>query len=279
MRKATQSQKVFSLLRDALSSGKYWRCIRWCNQGTTMLITSSKLFEKEVLLGVLKELRLKDFSSFADMVYKIGFQRVPTSRPSKVYKFRHPLFQLNCNGGRACDENANSVELKGLQQNRKRKMMGELTHDSDGKDISNRESHSELLEPGLKRQRKSEEILSGERLKAVVKESKISRWGVKECLVKPCTLFVSANQCSARKQPVLNRYSLSEIIAAHGLLNLASTTAVQFGINDSPMGLDTARRLYDLFWCAVFIKERNIRELDAATALLELSQNTVKMMQ
>ena len=141
MRKAIQSEKVFSLLLDTISSGKYWRCIRWSDQGTIILITSPKLFEKEVLPGVLKELRLKDFLSFADVLYRIGFQRVFTSRPSKVYKFHHPLFQKNSNGNCARGENANSVAHYGLRQNRKRKMVGELPHNSYGKEISTKESH------------------------------------------------------------------------------------------------------------------------------------------
>lgn len=276
MRKAIQSEKVFSLLLDIISSGKYWRCIRWSDQGTIILITSPKLFEKEVLPGVLKELRLKDFLSFADVLYRIGFQRVFTSRPSKVYKFRHPLFQKNSNGNCARGENENSVAHYGLRQNRKRKMVGELPHNSDGKEISTKESRSEPSEPDLKRQRKSEESCPGERVKGVDKESKIFKQGAKKSLVNQCTAFTEQKG----KQPVMNHmYSPSEINAAHGLLSLASTTAVQFGKNVSQMGIEAARSLYDLFSSTVFFRERKIRELDAATALLELSQNTVKILQ
>lgn len=75
---------------------------------------SLKFFEKEVLLGVLKELRLKDFLSFVDVFYRIGFQRVFILRLLKVYKFYYLFFQKNSNGNCVRGENVNSVVYYGL---------------------------------------------------------------------------------------------------------------------------------------------------------------------
>ena len=95
MGKKSRFASVQSLLFAILTSGKYWRCIRWCDNGTAVLITSPQLFERKVLRRELTALNLKDFASFVKMLKTIGFQRVLSARPSKTQKFRHPGFQLN----------------------------------------------------------------------------------------------------------------------------------------------------------------------------------------
>ena len=97
-RKEFLTDKVFSVLSATINSGKFWRCIRWCDGGSTVLITSPVLFEREVLQREKWKLWLKvnDFSRFADLLKQVGFEKVLSQRQSKVQKFRHPDFKKGC---------------------------------------------------------------------------------------------------------------------------------------------------------------------------------------
>ena len=90
--KEFQTEKFFSALSATINPGKFWRCIRWCDGGSTVLITSPVLFEREVLQREQWKLQLKvnDFASFTDLLKQVGFEKVLSQRPSKVQKFRHP---------------------------------------------------------------------------------------------------------------------------------------------------------------------------------------------
>ena len=85
----------FSSLAAVINSGEFWRCIRWCDRGRTVLITSPVLFERDVVQNKHQELlpNVKDFPSFVDALVKMGFQKVLSERLSKVQKFRHPCFR------------------------------------------------------------------------------------------------------------------------------------------------------------------------------------------
>ena len=85
----------FSSLSAVINSGEFWRCIRWCDRGSTLLITSPILFERDVLQNKHQELlpNVKDFPSFVDALVKMGFEKVLSERLSKVQKFRHPCFK------------------------------------------------------------------------------------------------------------------------------------------------------------------------------------------
>ena len=272
MRKALQSDNLISLLHAVITSGKYWRCIRWCNQGTTIIITSPKLFEKEVLRGDMKELSLKDFSSFADVLLRAGFQRVPNPRPSKVYKFCHPRLQKNSNGICAFAKDAGRIEQNGLQRQRKRKM----ACDNDNSGINDKNSN--LTGPLVKKHRKLTPTVSKDTFfedtvgTRKVENDKVFIRGKRKSLFNPGTSSTSANQTLADKQVVHRVYSPLEMIAAHALLSLASTPVVQFGHNHvSQIELMAAKSLYDLSRSSVFFGKRSVRELVAAEALLELS--------
>ena len=97
-KKEFQTGEFFSALSAAINSGKFWRCIRWCDGGSTVLITSPVLFEREVLQREQWKLQLKvnDFACFADLLKQVGFEKVLSQRPSKVQKFRHPDFTEDC---------------------------------------------------------------------------------------------------------------------------------------------------------------------------------------
>ena len=85
----------FSSLAAVINSGEFWRCIRWGDRGSTLLITSPILFERDVLQNKHQELlpNVKDFPSFVAALVKMGFEKVLSERLSKVQKFRHPCFK------------------------------------------------------------------------------------------------------------------------------------------------------------------------------------------
>ena len=120
MGKRSRFASFQSLLFAILTSGKYWRCIRWCDNGTAVLITSPQLFEREVLRRELIALNLKDFASFVKMLKTIGFQRVLNARPSKTQKFRHPRFQIN---GKEDTDEKKRKEKEGTRGTGKRNIM------------------------------------------------------------------------------------------------------------------------------------------------------------
>ena len=94
-RTAYQSGDVFSLLFTAINSGQFWRCIRWCDKGTTVIITSPINFENHVLRREewKQQLKVQDFVTFLGFLQQVGFEKVSSQRPSKVQKFRHPDFK------------------------------------------------------------------------------------------------------------------------------------------------------------------------------------------
>ena len=79
---AHQSGDLFSCLFVAMNSGKFWRCVRWCDEGSTVLITSPVLFEKQVLESAewKQHLKIKNFDSFVDSLQQTGFKEVLNQR-------------------------------------------------------------------------------------------------------------------------------------------------------------------------------------------------------
>ena len=88
-----QSDDVFSCLFAVMNSAKFWRCVRLCDRGSTVLVTSPSLFEKHVLQSAewKQHLKIKDFDSF--VFQQTGFMEVLNQRSWKVQKFRHPDFK------------------------------------------------------------------------------------------------------------------------------------------------------------------------------------------
>ena len=104
----------FSSLAAVINSGESWRCIRWCDRGSTLLITSPILFERDVLQNKHQELlpNVKDFPSFVDALVKMGFEKVLSERLSKVQKFRHPCFKKDEEIPRRADEKRAELKRK-----------------------------------------------------------------------------------------------------------------------------------------------------------------------
>lgn len=86
------SGDLFSCLFVVMNSGKFWRCVRWCDEGSTVLITSPVLFEKQVLESAewKQHLKIKNFDSFVDSLQQTGFKEVLNQKSSKVQKVSAP---------------------------------------------------------------------------------------------------------------------------------------------------------------------------------------------
>lgn len=269
-----------SVLFTLIASGKYWRCIRWCNEGTTILITSPKLFEREVLQGVMKEMNFKDFTSFADLLLGNGFQRVLNSRSSKVHKFCHPRFQKNGNGLGGLGENSSKTDQNGRQRKRKRPVEDtDCRYSNVDNNTASNDNNSELMKPQIKRQRKTyTAVVEDTFVETSVKRTKVNtnkaafiRGKRIKNFPNTGTSFASTNQNSPKHAQPMSRgvYSPLEITAAHTMLALS--TPVVFLQNISLMEVIAAQSIVNLSRSPVFFRERSVSELEAAQALLDLA--------
>lgn len=144
------SDDVFSFLSAVINSGKFWRCNRWCHDGSTVLITSPVLFEKRILQRMKWKLQLKiaTFYSFVDSLQEVGFQKVLNQRSSKVQKFRYPDFKKGCENFPAFDSHEERGKAK-----RKRKTSEE--ENAEFSDAMSATEENEAKDKGkkVKRQR------------------------------------------------------------------------------------------------------------------------------
>lgn len=74
-KKFDQTGDLFSRFFAVMNSGKVWRCVGWCDEGSTVLITNPVLFEKQVLESAKwkQQLKTKNFDSFVDSLQQTGF--------------------------------------------------------------------------------------------------------------------------------------------------------------------------------------------------------------
>ena len=260
-----QSGDLFSCLFTVMNSGKFWRCVRWCDKGGTVLITSPVLFEKHVLQNVewKQQLKIKEFDSFVDLLQKTGFKEVLNQRSSKVRKFRHPDFWK---GG----ENVLSIgrHLETENAKRKRKAKEEKSvRPSDGR-AAKEENCVKDMEKKAKRHRAAvleDNTRTGSKGKTSPGKRKLLTHSKKQ----KTAVQRLPNDPIADKTPsqqLCTTYSADEKSTAHTLLNLS--VPVIFANYYTNMELIASQGPFHLF---KLLQERSIEELDAACALLRFS--------
>ena len=275
MGKKSRFATVQSLLFAILTSGKYWRCIRWCDNGTAILITSPQLFEREVLRRELKALNLKDFASFVKMLKTIGFQRVLSARTSKTQKFRHPGFQIN--GKKVTDDKTGKAkeETKGK---RKRSMTGAKRGETGReRQVSGTESKcfKKNFEKAKKTKQRGKMVDEDLRGRTAVKRKR----DPKEMMAnenydhfkkqKQNTITtVSSTSHNPNQQRMPRRYSLEEITAAHAMLGLSASVV---SMQNFPVNVMLPHNLVDSYKSSVLFVTRSAREIEASQALMELA--------
>ena len=269
-KKELLTDEFFSALSDAINSGKFWRCIRWCDGGSTVLITSPVHFEREVLQSLEQwklQLKVNDFASFIDLLKQVGFEKVLSQRPSKVQKFRHRYFTKNYRGFQ-------HVAKEKAEPNRKRKLSEEesLEFSTTG---SVKENNQEAnLAQLVKRQRKvtfedESARVAKKRKRNFTNGEEMSTHGKKRKIAVPVTLSAPIKHDTFRKQ-MRRVYSADKMTAAQALLSLS--TPVLFA-NYTAMELMAAQTLVNLSRSCIVSQERSVRDLEAAYALLELANS------
>ena len=268
-KKEFQTDEFFSALSATVDSGKFWRCIRWCDGGSTVLITSPVLFEREVLQKEQWKLELKvnDFASFTDLLKQVGFEKVLSQRPSKVQKFRHRDFTKNCRG-------LQHVAKERTEPQRKRKLSEEESLKLSGVG-SVKETNQEInLAQKVKRQKKvtfedESAMAAKKRKRNVTNGEEMSTHGKKRKIAVPVPPSAPFKHDAFRKQ-MRRIYSADEMTAAQTLLSLS--TPVVFA-NYTAMELMAAQSLVNLSRSCIVSQERSVLELEVAYGLLELSNS------
>ena len=264
MGKEARFVRVQSMLFAILTSGKYWRCIRWCDNGTTVLITSPQLFEREVLPREMKELNLKDFASFVKMLKTVGFQQVVSARPSKTQKFRHACFQINSKEisgeqtGKERKETQTGGGRKGQVIDNESKCFEKKT-DSPQKVKRLREELTKYFgrRTEVKRKRDTTEQIDDDELSTNAKRKKLN------------TEVSNTNQNPPKQR--MTGYSEDDITAAQALLSLSLSTAEVTAVQ-ALLGLQTAEAT-----TTQALLGQSSGEITAAQALLGLSKGVVPM--
>ena len=267
-RKEIQTDEFFSALSATIDSGKFWRCIRWCDGGRTVLITSPVLFEKEVLQGEHWKLEQKanDFPRFADLLKQVGFEKVVSQRPSKVRKFRHPEFKKNC-------RNLQQVAKVKIGPKRKRKVSEESPELGAVGSMEERNQERNLAQKA-KRQRKvtfedGSAMAAEKRKRNVTNGEEMSTHNKKRKTAVSVTPSASVKYDTHSKQ--LRRiYSADEMTAAQTLLSLS--IPVVFA-NYTAMELMASQSLVNLSRSCILSQKKSVQELEAAYALLELANS------
>ena len=265
-KKEFQTHEFFSALSAAIDSGKFWRCIRWCDGGSTVLITSPVLFEREVLQREQWKLQLKvrDFASFIDLLKQVGFEKVLSQRPSKVQKFRHRYFTKNYRGFQ-------HVAKEKAEPNRKRKLSEEESLEFSTTGSAKEKNQEANLAGFVKRQRKvtfedESAMAAKKRKRNFTNGEEMSTHSKKRKIAVPVTLSAPIKHDKFSKQ-MRRIYSSEEMTAAQALLSLS--TPVVFA-NYAAMELMAAQSLVNLSRSCIVSQERGVRELEAANALLQL---------
>ena len=278
MGKKSRFATVQSLLFAILTSGKYWRCIRWCDNGTAVLITSPQLFEREVLRGgELKALNLMDFATFAKMLKTIGFQRVLSARTSKAQKFRHPGFQIN---GKKVNDDKKGKEKEETKGKRKRSMTRKKRDETRRqRQVAGTESKrfKKDFETPKKTKRRGKMVNEDLRGRTAVKRKRDPKEmttnenyvHAKKQKQNTFTTVSSANHtCNPNQVRMPRGYCLEEITAAHAMLGLLTSI---ISMQNFPVHVMLAHNLVDSYKSLVLFVKRSAREIEAAQALMELA--------
>jgi len=276
MRKTSQDAKnrepfwdgFFSALFAAINSGKFWRCIRWCDEGSTVLITSPGLFEREVLQseGWKLQHNINNFTNFVALLKQLGFKQLVNQRPSKVQKFRHPQFTKDC-------RDILTEATKRYKTQRKRKMPENENPKRNSTCPAKEKNQERNLAQRSKRQRKFNFDSGNESAKTAMKRKrKAGNSSEISTPVKKQKSAVTANVPISKGTPSQMRgiYSAEEMTAAQALLSLS--TPVVFA-NYTAMELMAAQCLIDLSRSSVVPRRRTVQELEAAQSLLELAKS------
>ena len=261
-----QSGDLFSCLFTVMNSGKFWRCVRWCDEGRTVLITSPVLFQKQVLQSAewKQQLKIKDFDSFVDLLQQTGFKEVLNQRSSKVRKFRHLDFWKG-------SENVLSIGGHEERENakRKRKAKEQENDGSSGGVAVKEENYLNDLEKKAKRHRvaalENINTRTGSKRKRSTGNRKLPTHSKKQ----KTAVQRAPNDPIADKTPsqqLCRTYSADEKTTAHTLLNLSAP--VIFVNYYTKVELMASQSLFHFF---KLLQERSLEELDAACALLRLS--------
>lgn len=238
----------FSSLAAVINSGEFWRSIRWCDGGSTLLITSPVLFERDVLQNDNQELlpNVKDFASFVDALVKVGFEKVLSDRLSKVQKFRHPCFKKDEEIPQRATEKRAELKRKMQTEGKCRKRSTPVEKEKLPQRLAQSLNWSnDSARRAVKRKRKAEyssdfsasvkKRKNGEDFPSIVSTNRDS---AEEVTAAQALLSLSV--------PVLflSNYTAAELVAAQSLLNLSKSCAVR--------------------------QQRSIQELESGEALLEL---------
>ena len=259
-----QSGDLFSCLFTVMKSGKFWRCVRWCDEGRTVLITSPVLFQKQVLQSAewKQQLKIKDFDSFVDLLQQTGFKEVLNQRSSKVRKFRHPDFWKG-------SENVLSIGGHEERENAKRKRKAKEQENAGSSVAVKEENYLNDLEKKAKRHRVAalEDIntRTGSKRKRSTGNKKLPTHSKKQ----KTAVQRAPNDPIADKTPsqqLCRTYSADEQTTAHTLLNLS--VPVIFANYYTKVELMASQSLFHFF---KLLQERSLEELDAACALLRFS--------
>ena len=255
----------FSSLFSVINSGKFWRCIRWCHKGRTVLITSPTLFEREVLQT--KEWKLQqdinDFTNFVALLKQLGFKPVTNQRQSKVQKFQHPQFTKDCGG-------ILTEATKRDETQRKRKIP-----ENENAECSAACSTKEKRNPAQKSKRqrifnfelRDENATTAEKRNRKAGNSSEISTPVKK---QKATVISSAPVDKETPSQMRRNYSAEEMTVAQALLSLS--TPVVFA-NYKAAELMAAQCLVDLSKFCVAPRRRTVQELEAAQTLLELANS------
>lgn len=276
MRKKSRFASFQSLLFTILTSEKYWRSIRWCDNGTAVLIPSPQLFEREVLRRELTAWKLKDFASFVKMLKTIGFQRALSARTSKTQKFRHPRFQVDGKEvtGYKLEEKKEQKRKKGKRQ-MKAKQRHEKKRERQETGIESN-GFKKSFETPKTIKRRGEVVTEALRGRTVVKRKRNAKELMnnkhyvyaKRQRQNTCATVSSANQ-NPPQQPIPRSYCPEEITTAQAMLGLSAPVVFMQNI---PVNVMLVHTWVDSYKSFVLFAERGAREIEAAQALMELSR-------
>ena len=248
----------FSSLAAVINSGEFWRCIRWGDRGSTLLITSPILFERDVLQNKHQELlpNVKDFPSFVDALVKMGFEKVLSERLSKVQKFRHPCFKKDEEiPRRAAEKRAElkrKMQMEGNCQKRSTPVEKEKLTRRVAQSLN---SNNDSARRAAKRKRNAEYSSD---FSASVKKRKNG---------EDFPSIVSTNR-DKPAQRMRRMDTAEEVTAAQALLSLSMPVLLLS--NYTAVELVAAQSLFDLSKSCAVRQQRSVRELESGEALLEL---------
>ena len=248
----------FSSLAAVINSGEFWRCIRWGDRGSTLLITSPILFERDVLQNKHQELlpNVKDFPSFVDALVKMGFEKVLSEKLSKVQKFRHPCFKEDEEiPRRAAEKRAElkrKVQIEGNCQKRSTPVEKEKLTRRVAQSLN---SNNDSARRAAKRKRNAEYSSD---FSASVKERKNGE-------DFPSIVSTSRDKPAQRMRRM---DTAEEVTAAQALLSLSMPVLLLS--NYTAVELVAAQSLLDLSKSCAVRQQRSVRELESGEALLEL---------